>query len=160
MPVQGSFAEVQPAPRSVPPRNTPAPDAKPIIPERSVARNDVYKRATPSNTSNTDSAALTDIASPPRRRDATPPTTGRTSLPSLQEVDYHKPQQVETTQRNSPTLSNGSRTQSPHVAVAERQVPRRSTEESLRSSSAAGGSFKEKSGLMRALDVSGFLLYP
>ena len=154
MPAQGGFAEVQPAPRSVPSRNTPTPDAKPIIPERSVARNDVYKRASPSNTSNTDPGAVADIASPPRRRDATPPTTGRTSLPSLQEVDYHKPQQIEAAQRNSPTFSNRSRTQSPHVAAAERQVPRRSTDESLRSLSAAGGSFKEKPGIMRVGSTS------
>ncbi|KAF3006567.1 hypothetical protein E8E13_006524 [Curvularia kusanoi] len=159
VPAQGGFVEVQPAPRSVPSRNTPTPDAKPIVPERSVARNDGYRRASPSVNSNTGAgavagAAVASAASPPRRRDATPPTSGRTSLPSLQEVDYYKPQQVETARRNSPTLTNRSRTQSPHVAMADRQISRPSTEEPLRSQSAAGGSFKEKPGVMRVGSTS------
>jgi hypothetical protein len=80
-------------------------------------------------------------------------------LPSLQEVDYYKPPQTVTgeqiARRNSPTFSNRSRTQSPHFArdaalnTVERQTPRRSTEESLRSQSAAGGSIIEKSGVKR-----------
>lgn len=161
VPAQGGFVEVQPAPRSVPSRNTPTPDSKPTLPERSVARNDVLKRASPSIGSGT-AGSVTDTASLPRRRDvgrdATPPTSGRTSLPSLQEVEYYRPQPVssseQATQKDSPTYSNRSRTQSPHVAMAERQVPRRSTEESLRSPSAAGGSIKEKPGIKRVGSTS------
>lgn len=160
VPAQGGYVEVQPTPRSVPSRNTPTPDSKPTVPERSVARNDILKHASPSIGSS--AGPLAGTASPPRRRDAsrdaTPPTSGRTSLPSLQEVEYYRPQPVvtgeQTAQRNSPTYSNRSRTQSPHVATAERQVPRRSTEESLRSQSAAGGSIKEKSGIKRVGSTS------
>jgi hypothetical protein len=154
---QNGVVELQPAPRSVPSRNTPTPDSKPTIPERSVARNDVSSRPSPIIGSGAGS-----IASPPRRRDAsrdaTPPTSGRTSLPSLQEVEYHRPQPVvaseQAVQRDSSTYSNRSRTQSPHVALAERQVPRRSTEESLRSASAAGGSIKEKPAIKRVGSAS------
>ncbi|KAJ4347434.1 hypothetical protein N0V95_005436 [Ascochyta clinopodiicola] len=160
---QGGYVEVQPTPRSVPSRNTPTPDSKPIIPERSVARNDALRRASP-NVGSAGQATLADTASPPRRRDATPPTSGRTSLPSLQEVEYYKPQQTvasdQVMRRNSPTFSNRSRTQSPHLArdvavtKAERQASRRSTEESLRSPSAAGGSIVEKPGIKRVGSTS------
>ncbi|XPS69245.1 D-lactate dehydrogenase (cytochrome) [Ascochyta lentis] len=163
VPAQGGYVEVQPTPRSVPSRSTPMPDSKPIIPERSVARNDVLKRASP-NLGGAGPAAVAGTASPPRRRDATPPTSGRTSLPSLQEVEYHKPQQTssseQTMRQNSPTFSNRSRTQSPHfardnaVTMAERQGPRRSTEESLRSPSTAGGSIMEKPGVKRVGSTS------
>ena len=161
VPAQGGYVEVQPAPRSVSSRNTPTPDSKPTIPERSVARNEVLKRASPNIGSG--AVAVTGTASPPRRRDATPPTSGRTSLPSLQEVEYHKPQQPQqvavgeqTGRRGSPTFSNRSRTQSPHLANINdaRQVPRRSTEESLRSQSAAGGSILDKPGVKRVGSTS------
>ena len=158
VPAQSGHVEMQPTPRSVPPRNTPTPDSKPMIPERSVARNDVFKRVSPSIGSGAGPATVAGTTSPPRRRDATPPTSGRTSLPSLQEVECYRPQQVvaseQAARQNSPTLSNRSRTQSPHVTMAERQVPRRSTEESLRSQSAAGGSIKEKSGVKRVGSTS------
>ncbi|KAH6633286.1 hypothetical protein C7974DRAFT_309807 [Boeremia exigua] len=154
-PTQGGYVEVQPTPRSVPSRNTPTPDSKPIVPERSIARNDSLKRAGPNIGSG---AVVVGAASPARRRDSTPPTSGRTSLPSLQEVEYYRPQQMASSEqaarRNSPTISNHSRTQSPHVATAERQVPRRSTEESLRSQSAAGGSIKERPGITRVASTS------
>ncbi|UPX15235.1 D-lactate dehydrogenase (cytochrome) [Ascochyta rabiei] len=160
---QGGYVEVQPTPRSVPLRNTPTPDSKPIIPERSVARNDVLKRAGP-NVGSAGLATLAGTASPPRRRDATPPTSGRTSLPSLQEVEYCKPQQTvaseQTMRRNSPTFSNRSRTQSPHlardvaVAMAGQQGSRHSTEETLRSPSAAAGSIVEKPGVKRVGSTS------
>ncbi|KAJ4324316.1 hypothetical protein N0V94_001374 [Neodidymelliopsis sp. IMI 364377] len=160
VPAQGGYVEVQPTPRSAPSRNTPTPDSsKPLIPERSVARNDVVKRSSLSIGNGTSSDIVAGTASPPRRRDPTPPTSGRTSLPSLQEVDYYKPPQTvtgeQTVRRNSPTFSNRSRTQSPHFArdaalnTVERQMPRRSTEESLRSQSAAGESIIEKSGVKR-----------
>lgn len=158
VPTHTGYVEVQPTPRSIPSRNTPTPDSKPMLPERSVARNDVVKRASPSIGSGAGAAAVAGTASPPRRRDATPPTSGRTSLPSLQEVEYYKPQQpahIEpTASQNSPTSSNRSRTQSPHVAKVDRQAPRPSTEESLRSQSAAGGSIKEKPGVMRVASTS------
>ncbi|KAF2628637.1 hypothetical protein BU25DRAFT_430488 [Macroventuria anomochaeta] len=164
VPAQGGYVEVQPTPRSVPSRNTPTPDSKPTIPERSVARNDVLKRASPSIGSGVGPAAVAGTTSPLRRRDTTPPTSGRTSLPSLQEVEYYRPQQVvaseQTARRNSSTFSNRSRTQSPHlgrdaaVTRTERQVPRRSTEESLRSQSAAGGSIMEKPGVKRVGSTS------
>lgn len=155
IPAQGGFVEVQPTPRSVPSRNTPTPDSKPTLPECSVARNDVLKRHSPSFDSGAGPVAGT--ASPPRRRDAsrdaTPPTSGRTSLPSLQEVEHYGPQPVvaseQPLQKDSSTYSNQTRTQGPHVAVGERQVPRRSTEESLRSASAAGGSIREKTAIKR-----------
>ncbi|KAF1930130.1 uncharacterized protein M421DRAFT_91307 [Didymella exigua CBS 183.55] len=156
VPAQG----MQPAPRSVPSRNTPTPDSKPTVPERSGARNDVRKRASPSIGSGTGPVAGT--SSPPRRRDAsrdaTPPTSGRTSLPSLQEVEHYRPQPAvaseQTVQRDSSTYSNRSRTQSPHVAMAERQDFRRSTDESLRSASAAGGSIKERPVIKRVGSTS------
>jgi hypothetical protein len=155
VPAQGGFVEVQPTPRSVPSRNTPTPDSKPTVPERSVARNDVLKRASPSIGSS--AGPLAGTTSPPRRRDAsrdaTPPTSGRTSLPSLQEVEYYRPQPTvaseQAVQKDGSTYGNRSRTQSPHVAMGERQVPRRSTEESLRSASAAGGSIREKPAINR-----------
>jgi hypothetical protein len=158
VPAQGGYVEVQPTPRSVPSRRTPTPESKPTIPERSVARNEVLKRASPGIGSGAGPAAGT--ASPPRRRDATPPTSGRTSLPSLQEVEHYKPHQVvaseQPARRGSPTFSNRSRTQSPHLASMSdaRQVPRRSTEESLRSQSAAGGSILDKSGIKRVGSTS------
>lgn len=158
VPAQGGFVEVQPAPRSVPSRNTPTPDAKPVIPERSMARNDAYKNASPGVGNGLGSPVAVGPTSPPRRRDATPPTSGRTSLPSLQEVDYYRPQPIvageQTARRNSPTTSNRSRTQSPNVAMAERQLYRRSTEEQPRSQSAAAGSFKERPGVMRGGSTS------
>lgn len=164
VPAQGGYVEVQPTPRSVPSRNTPTPDSKPTIPERSIARNESLKRASPNTGSGAGSAATAGTTSPNRRRDATPPTSGRTSLPSLQEVEYYKPQQgvasEQTAQRQSPTFSNRSRTQSPHLArdvavtMAERQVPRRSTEESLHSQSAAGGSIIERTSVKRVGSTS------
>lgn len=148
MPAQGGLVELQPTPRSVPSRSTSTPDSTPTIPERSVARNDL-RRASPSLGSA--AGAVTGPTSP-RRRDATPPTSGRTSLPSLQEVASEQ-----TARQNSPTFSNRSRTQSPRdgaMSTAERQVPRRSTEESLRSQSAAGGSIKEKPSVKRVGSTS------
>src|SRR5690242_1586525 len=148
VPTQGGYVEVQPTPQSIPSRNTPTPDAKPTIPERSVARTGLGVGV----------AAVVGPTSLPRRRDATPPTSGRTSLPSLQEVEYYRPQQIvaseQTARRDSPTFGNRSRTQSPQVASIERQIPRRSTEESLRSQSAAGGSIKEKPGVKRVASTS------
>lgn len=164
VPANGGYVEVQPTPRSVPARNTPTPDSKPMLPDRSIARNDSLKRASPSIGNGAGPATAASTTSPARRRDSTPPTSGRTSLPSLQEVDYYKPQQIvpteQTAHRNSPTFSNRSHTESPHLARdvavnnAERQVPRRSTEESLRSQSAAGGSIIEKPGVKRVGSTS------
>ena len=164
IPAQNGYVEVQPTPRSVPARNMITPDLKPMIPERSVARNDVLRLAGPGVGSSVGPSGVAGATSPPRRRDATPPTSGRTSLPSLQEAECYQTQKIipseQTVRQNSPTLSNRSRTQSPYlardvaVAMAERQLHHRSTEESLRSPSAAGGSIPEKHGVKRVGSAS------
>jgi hypothetical protein len=129
----GGFTEVQPRSSA---RNTPTPESKPSIPERSVARNESQKGRSSSFGNTVDNGHAVVAATPPRKRDPTPPTS-RTSLPSLQETDHvDSPEQI--IPRGSPvSVSRSTRSRDALVTVAERQVPRRSSPDSARSRSPA-----------------------
>jgi hypothetical protein len=130
---QGGFVEIQPRSST---RNTPTPDSKPSIPERSVARNESQKGRSSSFGNGVDNGQAMATATPPRKRDATPPTS-RTSLPSLQETDHGESEEP-TIQRGSPvSVARSTRSRDALITVAERQVPRRSSQDSARSRSPA-----------------------
>ena len=147
----GGFTETQP--RSSP-RNTPAPDSKPSIPERSGARNESQKGRSSSFGTAVDNSQAMVAATPPRKRDPTPPTS-RTSLPSLQEADHvESPEQI--IPRGSPvSVSRSTRSRDALVTVAERQVPRRSSPDSARSRSPAERPGVKRVGSSASGKVSG-----
>ncbi|CAO2655548.1 Nn.00g043510.m01.CDS01 [Neocucurbitaria sp. VM-36] len=146
-PGHGGYVEVQPrqsGPTSVPYRSTPTPDSKPIIPERSVARKDVHGRTPSGNEIAASPSQYESPPSPPRRQDAPPPKSRGAPLPPLQEVDSATNKSQERLRseslprRGSPTLGSPKRTPSyptrdAQVHVAERGVPRSSTDETARS---------------------------
>jgi hypothetical protein len=156
---QGGYVEVQPrhvpAP-SIPMRNTPTPDAKPIVPERSVARAEPPKR----EASGVDYAAaaaasqLGAITSHPRGQDISSSKPRGASLPPVQELVDTNPRQrtasqastVRSTDEHSPSIP--SRT--------ERLVQHKSTEDAKRAQHPAvdGSPSSEKSAVQRVASTS------
>ncbi|KAF1845042.1 uncharacterized protein K460DRAFT_336854 [Cucurbitaria berberidis CBS 394.84] len=161
----GGFVEVHPrhsAPTSVPFRNTPTPDAKPIVPERSVARKDVHSRSSSGNEIASGPNQYEGTPSPPRRQDAPPQKSRGSSLPPLQEVDSitNKPTErlgsESVAHRSNPTSGSSMRS-SPypdHDApghVAERGAQRSSTDDSTRPQPGRSDrSHSDKASLKRA----------
>jgi hypothetical protein len=155
---QGGYVEVQPrhaAPTSAPARNTPTPDAKPVVPERSVARAEPHRR----ELSGGDYAAGTALAASAitqRRQEVPSPKSRGASLPSLQEVDTRS---ISSRQRASieagPTPTTPQRNPAQQVrdsrtSVPDRQLHRQSTNDSRQSEHGADGSpSSEKSGVKR-----------
>lgn len=142
-PAHGGYVELHPrhsGPTSAPARNTPTPDAKPGVPERSVARKDVHQRS-PSNNEYAASPAQHDSnASPPRRPDSTPQKARGTSLPSLKEVDSLSSNKSEEriaseskAHRSTPSSSSSKRAQYPNrdtpVLITDRQAQRTPTDD-------------------------------
>jgi hypothetical protein len=155
---QGGYVEVQPrhaGPTSAPARNTPMPDVKPVVPERSVARVEPHKRE-PSNGDYAAGAALAASAISQRRQDVPSSKSRGASLPSLQEVDTHS---INSRHRASievgPTPTTPQSTPAQQVrdtrtSITDRQLHRQSTNDSRRSMHGADGSpSSEKSGVKR-----------
>jgi hypothetical protein len=130
---QGGFVEIQPRSST---RNTPTPDSKPSVPERSVARNESQKGRSSSFGNGVDNGQAMVTATPPRKRDATPPTS-RTSLPSLQETDHGESEEQPIPRGSPVSVARSTRSRDALITVAERQVPRRSSQDSARSRSPA-----------------------
>ncbi|KAH7396913.1 hypothetical protein DE146DRAFT_614874 [Phaeosphaeria sp. MPI-PUGE-AT-0046c] len=155
---QGGYVEVQPrqtCPTSMSVRNTPTPEAQPVLPERSVARKDPHKRdfsggeyaaAGPSHAVN--------ITSAPRRADAPPPKSRGASLPSLQEVDPHPRQRT----ASEVSGSHNVHQRSPSIPnrVSERQARNKSTESAQRIQRVPldASPSSEKSGVQRMPSTS------
>ncbi|KAJ4371166.1 hypothetical protein N0V83_004382 [Neocucurbitaria cava] len=168
-PGHGGYVEVHPrhsAPTSVPYRNTPTPDAKPIIPERSVARKDVHNRSPSGNEIAAASPSqYENTPSPPRRQEVPPPKMRGVALPPLQEVDSAPNKSQERLRseslprRGSPTLGSPKRspsypTRDVPAHVAERGVPRSSTDDSARSQAVHERSPSDKNSLKRGASSS------
>ncbi|KAH7093335.1 hypothetical protein FB567DRAFT_557307 [Paraphoma chrysanthemicola] len=154
----GGYVEVQPrqtAPTSISVRNTPSPDARPVVPDRSVARKDLHKR----DLSGEDYATANqypNVTSAPRRQDGPPKSRGA-SLPSLKEVDSNNGRQ-RTPPETVPTPTTPQRSPNRDIPIigSERPVQRKSTDDSKRSiRGAPGGSpGSEKSGVQRVASSS------
>tara|TARA_R110002003_G_scaffold991_6_gene21908 strand:+ start:40002 stop:42938 length:2937 start_codon:yes stop_codon:yes gene_type:complete len=158
----GGYVEVQPrqtAPTSISVRNTPSPDARPIVPERSVARKDLHKRDLSGEDYTASLNQYPNVTSAPRRPDAPPKSRGA-SLPSLKEVDSNiDRQRTPSEAAPTPTTPQRSPTQPSRdvpIIGADRQVQRKSAEDSKRSHRGApGGSpASEKSGVQRVASSS------
>lgn len=144
-PRRGGYVEVPPrsAPTSAPYRNTPTPDAKPIIPERSVARNDANRRSFTGNELDMSPSQYANTTTPPRRHEPTRSASRGASLPAVQEVETISsiPQEKQpsdaTAHRSSPT-PNGLRRSPPGLDrdgsahTAERHAQRSSTDDLAR----------------------------
>lgn len=145
-PGHGGFVEVLPrgiAPTSAPYRNTPTPDAKPIVPERSIARNDNHRRSLSGNEFAASPSQYESPTSAPRRQETPRSTSRGTSLPSLQEVDSNpgKKNYENTAQHSNPTISQ-RRSPSGHdgdglVNAGEKPTYRSSTGDSTQSHAVA-----------------------
>lgn len=131
--------EVQPrqiAPTSISVRNSPTPDAKPVVPERSVARKEPQRREVSSD----DFAAVgsngVNTVIPPRR-DTSASRSHNASMPSLKEVDsYPNTAGPAVATRNGTSRqghSSSSQKGSVSYPAAERHLPRKSVEGSPRS---------------------------
>jgi hypothetical protein len=138
----GGYVEVQPrhsGPTSIPIRKTTTPDAKPVVPERSVARKESHKREVPGDDYTTgtarDANATRDrpAASSQRSRDA--------SLPPLEEVNSYPHTSIPKSPSRSQMSQNG---------------PSKSTGDSIRSQRGApGGSpSSDKAGVLRMPSTS------
>lgn len=141
-PAHGGYVELHPrqsGPTSAPFRNTPTPEAKPTVPERSVARKDVHQRS-PSNSENAASPAQHGSnPSPPRRPDSMPSKSRGVSLPSLKEVDSRSNKSEERiaaesiARRSTPSSSSSKRTPNPNrdasAFIPDRHGRRTSTDD-------------------------------
>ncbi|KAF2830848.1 hypothetical protein CC86DRAFT_316468 [Ophiobolus disseminans] len=155
----GGYVEVQPrqtTSSSISVRRTPTPDSIPIIPERSIARKDLHRRELSGEIHGSGATQLPNVTSAPRRQDSQPKSRGG-SLPSLQEVDTHANngrQRVASGVSITPTTPQRSPTQPVRdaaAAVADRQLQRKSTEDSKKSQRGAqdGSPSSEKSAVQR-----------
>ncbi|KAF1831957.1 hypothetical protein BDW02DRAFT_605243 [Decorospora gaudefroyi] len=148
-PGQGGYVEVPPrsfTPTSLSYRNTPSPDGKPVVPERSISRKEINRRSFSSNESGASPMPYESPTSAPRRSDAPRSASHGSSLPALHEVETNtaKPKEkspsVHTASRSihtldSPKRSPTSSSRETPVYVPERRVQRVSTEDAMRSQS-------------------------
>ncbi|KAH9864256.1 hypothetical protein J1614_010190 [Plenodomus biglobosus] len=151
------YVEVAPrpvAPISIPAQSTSASDAKPMIPERAIARVNplpsqptqsvqsaqINKHASVDNETTDGSLHSQSTISPPRKQEAPMPSSSQNGpMPSLQKIDGSKASQVTeiAAPHHSPTLQSSPTTNSPKrsptrpadspVTVAERQEQRTPT---------------------------------
>jgi hypothetical protein len=144
-PAHGGFVEVQPrsfTPTSLSYRNTPSPDGKPMVPERSIARKEASRRSLTGGEFAASPFQYEGPTSAPRRQERS--ASRGSSLPALHEVESNtaRPKEttpsVHTTNRNihridSPKRSPTSANRDGPVYVPERRLQRISTDESTRS---------------------------
>ncbi|KAF1941344.1 hypothetical protein EJ02DRAFT_206463 [Clathrospora elynae] len=142
-PAHGGYIEVHPrgsAPMSAPYRSSPTPDAKPIIPERSVARNEVANRSLSGSDFSASSTQYEGPTSAPRR-DVPLSASRGASLPSLKEAvmspaQFKKRSPSEHNRGSSSHSSKHSLTSANRdgpVYVPEARLQRISTNGSMRS---------------------------
>jgi hypothetical protein len=154
---QGGYVEVQPrqtSNASISVRNTPTPDAKPVIPERSPGRKESHQRELLAGEyAVAGAAALPSVTSQPRRPDVPISKSRGASLPSLKEVDSSPRQR--TPSQASTTRSIPHRTPSNAARVAERQVHHIAEDTKRTQHVVAGGSpSSEKSAVQRIPSTS------
>lgn len=160
MAARGGYVEVQPRQTSISSissRNTPSPDARPIIPERSVARKELHMRELSGGAFVAAGASqLGNITNAPRQQ--APPKTRGASLPSLQEVDG---QASGDRDRTAPEASSIRRATAQPVRetrdnTIERQVQHKSSEDinRLQQVPTEGSPSSEKSGVQRVPSTS------
>lgn len=134
--------EVQPrhtGPTSVPMRRTASPDAKPVVPERSIARKEPHKREVLSDDYTSGTARDGNVS---RTRPAVSSQRSRdASLPPLEEVNSHPHTFAPKSPSRSQIVQNG---------------PSNATEDSMRSQRGApGGSpSSDKTGVQRMPSTS------
>jgi hypothetical protein len=143
-PGHGGYVEVQPrsfTPTSLSYRNTPSPDAKPTVPERSIARKEANRRSLSGSEFAASPVQYEGPTSAPRRQERS--ASRGSSLPALQEVESNtaRPKErtpsVHTTHRSIHTMDSPRRSPSSAncdgpVYVPERRMQRISTDESVR----------------------------
>jgi hypothetical protein len=154
---QGGYVEVQPrqtSAASISVRNTPTPDAKPVIPERSPGRKEPHQRELSGGEYVAAGVAqLPSVTSQPRRPEVPASKSRGASLPSLKEVDSHPRQR--TPSQASTSRSIPQRTPSNAARVAERQVQHKPEETKRTQHVVAGGSpASEKSAVQRIPSTS------
>jgi hypothetical protein len=155
MAARGGYVEVQPrqtSMSSISARDTPSPDARPTVPERSFARNDPHVRELSGGAYAAAGASqLGNITSAPRQQ--APPKTRGASLPSLQEVDGANVGRHRTASEASPaSLRKPVQTgRDARAHAIERDVHHKPTEETKRTQHAAvdGSPSSEKSAVQR-----------
>jgi hypothetical protein len=155
----GGYVEVQPrqtAPTSISVRNSPTPDAKPIVPERSVARKEPHRREIPSEDFGAVASNGVNTFTPPRR-DTSTPRSHNASMPSLKEVDSYPNTAGPAVATRNGTARHGHSPSSQQGSVshpaAERQLPRKSVEASLRGPADTSPS-SDKAGVQRVASNS------
>lgn len=154
----GGYVEVQPrqtCPTSMSVRNTPTPEAQPVLPERSVARKDPHRRDFSGGEYVAASAGhAANITSAPRRPDVPPAKSRGASLPSLQEVDPQPRQR--TVSEASSSRNVHQRSPSHPNRVVERQARNKSTESAQRMQRVPvdASPSSEKSGVQRVPSTS------
>jgi hypothetical protein len=150
---QGGYVEVQPRQTSVTSisvRNTPTPEAKPSVPERSVARKELHKREYSGGEYSAAAASqLGNITSHPRK-EVPPPKSRGASLPSLQEVDNL------TRQRTTSEASTSRSTHQQSPSQSSRHIPHKYAEETKRAQRVPvdGSPSSEKSAVQRVPSTS------
>ncbi|KAH5102753.1 hypothetical protein HBI37_219180 [Parastagonospora nodorum] len=163
MAAHGGYVEVQPRQTSISSisaRNTPSPDAKPITPDRSVARKDLHKRELSGGAYAAAGASqLGNITSAPRQQ--APPKSRGASLPSLQEAESPNARRNKTTSEASPTQTPTQRKpvqagRDARANTLERQAQNKSAEETKRTPHATldGSPSSEKSAVQRVSSTS------
>jgi hypothetical protein len=167
-PGSGGYVEVPPrnfTPTSLTYNNTPSPDGKPSVPERSVARKEVNRRSfngadlVPGPAP----APYEGPTSAPRRQDVARSVSRGSSLPALQEVESNTPQHRGKTpsihtSRSVRTSDSPKRSPTSATDASERRPHRLSTDESTRSQHvAAEKSSSDNSSLKRGASTSSSL---
>jgi hypothetical protein len=162
----GGYVEVQPrqiVSTLIPSRNTPTPDAKPIIPERSVARTEPHTQELSVEDYAAGASPFGSSFGPPRKQEVPLPLpkSRGASLPSLQEVDSRPASSSQrTSSEASPIPTTPKRNPAQPVrdtrtTVPDRQVHHQSTDDSKRSQQGVDGSpTSEKSGVKRVGSTS------
>jgi hypothetical protein len=164
----GGYVEVQPrqaATTSSSARNTPTPDAKPVVPERSIARKEIHRRDPSGGDYDADASELRLPTSPPQRQDVPPSKSRGVSLPSLPEGDspLRGARQRNVSEAGPiPTTPPRSVAQLAHdtrTTVPDRQLQRESTDDSKRGV-VEGSPSSEKSGVKRVASTSSSIKKP
>ncbi|KAH8725003.1 hypothetical protein GQ44DRAFT_616877 [Phaeosphaeriaceae sp. PMI808] len=159
-PAHGGYVELQPrhaVSTAIAARNTPTPEGKPNVPQRSAARQEFHKRELSAEEYATVISHANSTTSPSRRQDVSTPTLRGPSLPSLQEADspvnvgkQAPPPQAGATP-STPQRSPTRPVRDVPTNPADRQLQRKTTAESNHSQQEAvnGSPSSEKSAVQR-----------
>jgi hypothetical protein len=165
-PGSGGYIEGPPrnfTPTSLTYRNTPSPDGRPIVPERSIARKEANRRSFTGGEFVPSPGPYEGPTSAPRRQDAPRSASRGSSLPALQEVESNTAQHREKTlsvhtSRSVRTSDSPRRSPTSATDASERRSQRMSTEDSVPSQHmSADKSSSDNSSLKRGASTSSSL---